>query len=80
MGVWNLEISAGRVGVGTLLSFEGSGDWLLRLPPGIPGLTGWWGWGLGGLVVCELDSGREHLTRLIASASCVGWVWLVVSF
>ena len=40
------------------------------MPPGIPGLTGWWGWGLGGLVVCELDSGREHLTRQTICLLC----------
>ena len=49
-------------GVGTLLSFEGSGDWLL-VASWYPRAAGWWCWGLGGLVVCELDSGREHLTR-----------------
>ena len=49
VGVWNLEVMVGGGGVGTLLSFEGSGDWLLRLPPGIScppdggcgGLVGW---------------------------------------
>ena len=59
---WNLEISACWGGVGTLLSFEGSGDWLL-VASWYPRAAGWWCWGLGGLVVCELDSGREHLTR-----------------
>lgn len=79
VGVWNLEALVGRVGVGTLLSFEGSGDWLL-VASWYRTCTGWWVWGLGGLVVCELDSGREHLTRFNVPASCVGWVWLVVSF
>jgi len=72
---WNLEALVRGGGVGTLLSFEGSGDWLL-VASWYRVLTGWWACGLGGLVVCELDSGREHLTRQHVSASCVGWVWV----
>jgi len=72
---WNLEILVCWGGVGTLLSFEGSGDWLL-VASWYRMSTGWWVWGLGGLVVCELDSGREHLTRQYAFIPCVGWVWV----
>jgi len=57
-GTWG---SWGGVGGGTLLSFEGSAacavasECLFRLTRCCGGD------GVGGLVVCELDSGREHL-------------------
>jgi hypothetical protein len=75
---WNLGVPV-RGGVfGTLLGFEESEPWpslwggLLVL--GLRCLFGpvvhlWVGLGCGGRVVCELDSGREHLWQLF-TRSC----------
>ena len=97
--VWNLEDRVTQRGPGTLLSFEesdraGGFPWWwagvsLRLPLTALGWLRPLGCGpvvvVGGRVVCELDSGREHLrgishhgvSRLSACpVFVVGWVGL----
>ena len=63
-------LGAGR-GSDTLLGFEGSDS---SLPPRTKGPV--WVDGRGGLVVCELDSGREHLWQLFT----VKFSWRAVTF